>query len=253
MTAAFYDVKNLLSIGHDAKTVKGDKLGVLTGVLYLAPFDISGFQVCPKASEGCKLACLYTAGRGVYTNTQNGRINKTKWFFHERESFLARLVENVESLVRKAAKNNLIPAVRLNGTSDIAWEKFKVIRKGITFGSMMEAFPEVTFYDYTKVLGRTKAVNMPNYHLTFSLSESNDREAAKALSQGYNIAVVLRVGRSEVKPKHWSGYPVINGDETDVRFMDKKSGHVVALFPKGRARHDKLGFVRDVNSTLKVA
>ena len=252
MTAINY-VKNLLSVGKDAKTVKGEKSGVLTGVLYLAPFNISGYQVCPKASEGCKLACLYTAGRGVYTNTQNGRINKTLWFFKERESFLATLVDNVEALIRKAKRENLIPAVRLNGTSDIAWEKFKVIRNGNMYGSIMEAFPEVIFYDYTKVLGRSKAVSLPNYHLTFSLSESNDRDAVKALSQGYNIAVVMRVGRSEKKPKTWSGFPVINGDETDVRFMDKAHGHVVALFPKGRARHDKLGFVRGVNDKLKVA
>jgi hypothetical protein len=246
-------VKNLLSVGKDAKTVKGEVKGVLTGVLYLAPFNISGHQVCPKASEGCKLACLYTAGRGVYTNTQNGRINKTKWFFEDRESFMAAIVGNVESLIRKAKREGLLPAVRLNGTSDIAWEKIAVVRNGVRYASIMEAFEDVCFYDYTKILGRTKAINLPNYDLTFSVSESNDKDALKALAQGYNIAVVMRVGRKETKPATWSGFPVIDGDETDLRFMDKKRGHVVALFPKGKARYDKLGFVRDVNSTLKAA
>ncbi len=250
---AYNVVKNLLSVGKDAKTVKGETKGVLTGVLYLAPFNISGHQVCPKASNGCKLACLYTAGRGVYTNTQNGRINKTKWFFEDRDAFMASIVDNVAALIRKANREGLLPAVRLNGTSDIAWEKIAVVRNGVRYASIMEAFPDVCFYDYTKILGRTKALSLPNYDLTFSVSESNDKDALKALTQGYNIAVVMNVKRKEAKPKTWSGFPVIDGDETDLRFMDKKRGHVVALFPKGRARHDKLGFVRDIHSSLKAA
>lgn len=246
-------VKNILSVSKDAKTIKGTKLGVLTGVLYLAPHDLSGFQVCPKASEGCKLACLYTAGRGIYSRTQNGRINKTKWFFENRESFMATLVDNVNALIRKADRENLMPAIRLNGTSDIAWEKMAVTIDGVKHASIMEAFPDVQFYDYTAILGRSKAVKLDNYQLTFSLKENNDKDAQKALAQGYNIAVVLRLGRTETKPTTWSGYPVINGDETDVRFMDAKHGHIVALFPKGKGRYDTSGFVREINSQLKAA
>lgn len=249
----FTRTKYLLSISADAKTVKGSKLGVMTGVLYLAPHDLSGFQVCPKASEGCKLACLYTAGRGVYTYTQNARINKTKWFFEERVSFMETLVSDIKRLIRKAERENMIPAVRLNGTSDIAWEKLKVTRDGVVYASIMEAFPDVQFYDYTAILGRTKALNLHNYHLTFSLKENNDKDARKALDQGYNLAVVMRVKRKEAKPKRWAGYPVVNGDETDVRFMDKQGGTIVALFPKGKGRADTSGFVRDVTSTLKAA
>ena len=243
--------KKLLAISADAKTVKGNKLGVMTGVMYLAPHNLSGFQVCPKASEGCKLGCLYTAGRGVYTNTQQARIAKTKWFFEDRKSFMDVLVADIECLLRKADRANMIPAVRLNGTSDIAWEKFSVIRNGVKYDSVFEAFPDVQFYDYTKILNRKKAITIKNYHLTFSLSESNDKEAITALAQGYNVAVVLRVKRKEVKPKTFAGYPVIDGDETDVRFMDKKHGHIIALFPKGKARHDTLGFVRNVNDTIR--
>jgi hypothetical protein len=249
----FSPVQNILSVGKDAKTIKGTKKGVMTGILYLAPHLLSGYQVCPKASEGCKLACLYTAGRGVYSRTQNGRINKTKWFFEDRESFMETLVNNMEALIRKANRENMIPAARLNGTSDIAWEKIACVKNGIKYASIMEAYPEVRFYDYSKVLGRSKALKLKNYHLTFSLSESNDNDAQKALAQGYNLAVVLRLGRTEKKPKRWSGYPVVNGDETDVRFLDPKHGHIIALFPKGRGRKDTSGFVREVNSTLKAA
>ncbi len=241
----------LLSIAADAKTVKGQKKGYLTGVLYLAPHNLSGFQVCPKASEGCKMACLYTAGRGVYTNTQTSRINKTKRFFQERDAFMAELVKNVEALIRKAGRMSLIPVVRLNGTSDIAWEKIKCVRGGKEYASMMEAFPEIQFYDYTKILGRKKALSLPNYSLTFSLSEDNDAEAREALAQGYNVAVVMHVKRKETKPATWGGFPVCDGDETDLRFLDPDGGHIVALFPKGKGRKDTSGFVREKDAGFK--
>lgn len=234
---------NLLSVSADAKTVKGEKKGFLTGILYLAPHTISGYQTCPKASDGCKAACLYTAGRGVYNSVQTARINKTKLFFENRDFFMAALVSNVESLIKKAKKMKLTAAIRLNGTSDIAWEKFKVIRDGKEYASIMEAFTEVQFYDYSKVLGRTKALSLPNYHLTFSLSENNDSDAVKALAQGYNVAVVLDIKKSDPKPEMWGGYPVIDGDESDVRFLDKK-GVIVGLSAKGQARKDNIGFVR---------
>lgn len=247
-----YRTKNLLSIGNDAKTVKGLKKGILTGVMYLAPHSLSGHQVCPNASEGCKAACLYTSGHGRFTNTQVARINKTKWFFEDRESFMATLVKNVEALIRKAEREGLIPAVRLNGTSDIAWEKIACTRDGVQYRSIIEAFSEIQWYDYTKVLNRKRALSLPNYHLTFSLAEDNDLDAAKALVQGYNLAVVMRLGKKDTKPETWSGFPVIDGDETDVRFLDPKGGTVVALFAKGDARKDTSGFVRDPEGGLNL-
>lgn len=243
----------LLSVAADAKTVKGQKMGYLTGVLYLAPHTISGYQVCPKASEGCRLACLYTAGRGIYTNTQKSRIAKTKRFHEDREAFMAQLVDELEALIRKAKRENLIPVARLNGTSDLPWEKIKCNRKGKAYASIMEAFADVQFYDYTKVLGRSKALSLPNYSLTFSLSEDNDADAMKALQEGYNVAVVMNVGRKEDNPVKWGGFPVVNGDETDLRFLDPKGGHIVGLFPKGKARKDTLGFVRAKDSGFERA
>lgn len=242
--------KKLLAVAADAKTVKGAKKGYLTGVLYLAPHTISGYQVCAMATAGCKLGCLYTAGRGVYSNTQQSRINKTKFFHEHREEFMAILVKDIEALARKANRMDMIPVVRLNGTSDLPWEKLACVRDGVKYASLMEAFPDLNFYDYSAILGRKKAIELPNYHITFSLKENNDKDAIKAIEQGYNVAVVMNTRRTEAKPETWSGLPVVDGDETDLRFLDPSSGHIVALFPKGKARHDTLGFVRDKNGAF---
>ncbi len=244
-------IKNLLSISADAKTIKGEKKGYLTGILYLSPYNLSGFQVCPKATEGCKAACLNTAGRGVYDRTQQSRLNKTRFFFNDRKSFMEVLVNDLQRLIRKANRMNMIPVARLNGTSDLPWEKMECVRGGQTFASPMEAFPEINFMDYTAVLGRKKALGLPNYHLTFSLKENNDTDADKALKEGYNLAVVMNLGRTESKPATWSGYPVVDGDETDLRFLDP-AGHIVGLFPKGKARYDSTGFVRSPTGRLNI-
>lgn len=249
----FERAAKLLSVSADAKTVKGEKEGVLTGILYLAPHMLSGFQVCPKATQGCIAACLYTAGQGVYSSVQKSRINRTRWFFLERETFMATLVEDIKRLVRKAKKLGMEPAVRLNGTSDLAWEKFTVTVDGVEYRNLMVAFPDVAFYDYSKISGRKAALALPNYHLTFSLAEDNDAEAAAALAEGYNVAVVMRVKRKEEKPATWGGFPVIDGDATDIRFRDPKGGHIVALYPKGQAPKDGLGFVREKDGGLRAA
>lgn len=240
----------LLSVNRDAKTKKGNQFGVLTGILYLAPANVSGYQVCPKASEGCKAACLYTAGHGVYAKVQNGRIKRTLRFFRERDAFMADLVEDIGRVVSAAKRNGMMPAIRLNGTSDIAWEKFKVSRDGVEYANVFEAFPTVQFYDYTKILGRKSALKYKNYHLTFSLSESNEKDAVKALGAGFNVAVVMNLGKKDAKPTMFAGYPVIDGDVSDIRFNDKRGGHIVALTAKGRARHDTSGFVKTIDFKL---
>ena len=119
---------NLLSISADAKTIKGLKLGFLTGILYLAPYKtIPLYNTCPMASiAGCDIACLYTAGRGAYSSVQNARINKTNWYYQDRESFINQLIKNIYSLIYKANKLGLIPLIRLNGTSDIKWENIDI-------------------------------------------------------------------------------------------------------------------------------
>jgi len=209
------------------KTVKGEKLGVLTGILYLAPAKISGYEVCPRRSAGCTAACLYTAGMGAFSNVQQARINKTKMYFEDRPNFLFQLEKDIKALVKKAKKLNMKPAIRLNGTSDINW-----MSSGI-----MDKFPDVQFYDYTKVLRRLKDKIPTNYNITFSKSEDNNSECETALELGFNVAAVFKN-----LPQQYMGRQVINGDETDVRFADGK-GVVIGLTAKGKARKDLSGFV----------
>ena len=215
------------------KTSKGEKLGILTGVMYLAPAKISGYEVCPRRSAGCTEACLYTAGMGAFSNVQLARINKTKLFFEDRENFMTQLRKDIIALVRKAEKTNMIPAVRLNGTSDIEW-----LRTGI-----VNEFPDVQFYDYTKVLNRLTKDIPANYHITFSQNESNGFEVMTALNSGFNAAVVFSTKKGEALPETWNNFPVYDGDDTDVRFQDPKGGYVIGLRAKGKARKDTSGFV----------
>ena len=216
------------------KTSKGEKLGILTGILYLAPAKISGYEVCPMRSAGCTAACLYTAGMGAFSNVQQARIKKTKMFFEQREEFFKLLHKDIKSLIAKAKKENLVPAIRLNGTSDINWVRFKIF----------EQYPEVQFYDYTKMLNHlTKDV--ANYHITFSKNESNDLDCKIALERGYNVAVVFNTKKGLSLPPFWNDYPVYDGDDTDVRFYDPNN-HVIGLRAKGMAKKDNSGFVINV-------
>jgi hypothetical protein len=209
------------------KTLKGEAFGYATAILHLAPFKLSGKNVCPKASKGCSQSCLNTAGHGRYSNVQNARKNRTLRFFNEREVFERDLIADIETQIRRARKNNLIPAIRPNGTSDLPALAIK----------MAKSFPEVQFYDYTKI-AKTFEKELPkNYHLTFSRSENNENECFEVLKKGYNVAMVF-----DKLPKTYKGYKVVDGDKSDLRFLDKK-GVIVGLSAKGKARHDKSGFV----------
>ena len=230
----FTKAKKLLKIDNNAKTVKGQKAGYMTAILYLAPSTQSGFQVCPMASEGCKKACLYTAGHGAFNNVQQGRINKTRWFIQERNTFMDQLRKEINNHVKNATRKGFIPCIRLNGTSDISWEATGIF----------EQFPEVQFYDYTKIYKRAlKFVNgqyPSNYHLTYSLNEDNYKEAFDILLKGGNISAVFR---NEL-PENYKGYKVINADETDLRFTDDNN-IIAGLKAKGQAKKDYSGFVLD--------
>ena len=217
------------------KIQKGTKLGYLSFILHLAPADLSGREVCPKRTIGCTAACLNTAGRGGMfrkgetTNTiQRARIRKTQYFFDNREAFMADLVNDVLKAVRFAQKKNLTPVFRLNGTSDLSWEKYNIADTG---KNIFQLFPTVQFYDYTKVLGR-KVAHLENYHLTFSKADGNDADVKKALAQGLSVVAVY-----DSIPE---GVP--SADETDLRFLDPK-GIMLGLKAKGRAKKDYSGFV----------
>lgn len=226
----------LLGIDTNVKTVKGQSKGYMTAILYLAPANISGYEVCPMATAGCRAACLYSAGRGAFSTVQKSRIAKTKWFFEDRAAFMAQLVKEIAAFIKYATKRGFIPTVRLNGTSDIVWERVAVPG----FANVMDMFPAVQFYDYTK---RHNRKDLPaNYHLTYSLAEDNDSNARKALDNGINVAAVFRV---PAFPATYMDRPVVNGDETDLRFLDER-GVVVGLKAKGKARKDTTGFVKEV-------
>ena len=150
---------NLLSTGNP-KTLKGMAQGYMTYILHLAPANLSGQEVCPKRTAGCTDACLNLAGRGGMfkkgetTNAiQQARIRKTKLFFADRDTFMAMLVKDITLAIKQSEKAGLIPAIRLNGTSDLSFEKYGFTDKGVFYQNIFARFPNVQFYDYTKVLG----------------------------------------------------------------------------------------------------
>jgi hypothetical protein len=223
----------LLSVNADTKTIKSNKAGFLTGILYLAPYNLSGVNLCPFAKVAeCHVACLNTAGRGVFNNVKEARLRKAKLFNDNRGEFMAQLIEDINKLKREAKKKNLQPVIRLNGTSDIEWEN---IRAGEY--TIFDLFPDLQFYDYTKNPNRK---NLPaNYDLTFSYSgvESFIKFNRQALANNMRIATVFRI-----MPSEFLGRQVINGDDHDARFIEDKN-LVIGLKAKGKARQDKTGFV----------
>ena len=238
----------LLSTGNP-KVLKGMSQGYNTYILHLAPANLSGYETCPKRTLGCTAACLNTAGRGGMfkrgenTNViQQARIRKTKMFFENRVEFMTTLVKDIELGIKQSKKMELVPVFRLNGTSDLSWEKYEVVRNGQLFRNIFIAFPEVQFYDYTKVLGR-KVKEYSNYHLTFSAADGNDSDVLKAMNEGLNVAVVFGIKKTLPMPVDYLSRPVFNGDESDLRFLDPK-GVIVGLYAKGKAKKDATGFVK---------
>ena len=229
-------MQKLLGINTNYKTIKSEKVGVLTGIIYMSPYNLSGKNVCPGASAGCAAACLNTAGRGAMNVVQAARLKKTQRFFQDRQQFLWDLVNEISALRRKAKARGLKAAVRLNGTSDLPYERYKIRDTG---KNIMELFPDVQFYDYTKLENRIVGQQLPaNYHLTFSRAEDNDHKLAAVLE--HTSAAVVFSGEL---PATWRGYPVIDGDEHDARFTDAGAGVIIGLTAKGKAKHDASGFV----------
>ena len=247
----------LLTVGNP-KVLKGMTQGYMTYILHLAPANLSGYETCPKRTVGCTAACLNTAGRGGMfkkgesTNViQKARIRKTKLFFEDRITFMNLLVKDIELAIKQCIKKDLIPVFRLNGTSDLSWEKYEVLRNGQSYTNIFEAFSQFQFYDYTKILGR-KVGFVDNYDLTFSAADGNDADVQKAIVQGYNIATVFGVKKTDPLPKTYFSRIVINGDESDLRFLDRR-GVVVGLYAKGKAKKDTSGFVKYPTFLMKAA
>lgn len=217
----------LLSQGNtNTKILKGTRsqTGFLPFILHLAPTDLSGYNVC---------------GRGVFSNVQHARIRKTKQFFENRGQFMLDLMHDLSAALRSAKRKGLKCVVRLNGTSDIPWERVRV-ENGL---SIIALYPEIQFYDYTKHVSRAlqsvRSPNWPkNYHLTFSKSEVTPDHTWRVRDAGVSVAIIFS---KTPGPKIW-GIPTINGDVHDFRFLDPR-GVIVALTAKGKAKRDTSGFV----------
>lgn len=223
--------KSLITSG-DAKTIKGEKLGYRTGIMYLAPASTSGvINVCPSASLGCMAMCLNTAGRGQQAMVQQVRLARTIQLKTNPLSFTRQLHSEVLDLINSARRAKMIPAIRINGTSDLP-------RLALP---LAEEFDTVQFYDYTKLPKPWQRVRK-NYDITFSRSETNEKECLAALDNGINVAVVFSTKKTEKLPDEYLGFEVISGDIHDLRFLDKK-GVIVGLTAKGRAKKDTSGFV----------
>jgi hypothetical protein len=229
----------------NSKTIKGEKYGYKTFILYMAPniLNNEGKNLCPMATKGCIKSCLYSAGMGKFTNVQKARINKANYFIRNRKEFLNDLYFDVLLAQVIASRENLIPVFRLNGTSDIQWERIKVKDNKNIF----ELFPDLQFYDYTKIVNRFNKKLPENYNLVFSYSKERDyytdidNLSTNLLKKDINIAVVFRMEL----PKTYLGFPVIDGDESDLRFNDY-TGVIIGLKAKGQAKNDTTGFVVDI-------
>jgi hypothetical protein len=235
--------EKLLGVDTNAKTIKGEKYGIKTAILYLMPAMGSGVNLCANAViAGCEKPCLFGAGRGAMNSVMLSRLRKTLYFNQFRDQFMAQLSREVTLEKAKAKRKGYILIVRPNGTSDIRYENIPVLG----YENIMALHSDVQWYDYTKLANRR---NIPaNYDLTFSYSglPAYAPFVAKAVAKGERIAVVFRnraiVEQMLANGETFLGLPLVDGDNTDIRHLDPKNT-IVALYAKGKAKRDQSGFV----------
>lgn len=250
------------------KAKKANGTGWLNLILYLAPHNFAGAgNLCPKASPACIASCLglYSGQASMVAsdapehanNVRKSRILKAQHFMRNRATFMASLVRDIAKNYKVATRDGLRVCIRLNGSSDISFEGIAIaidaeqskylMSCGLEcapgfYKNVFAVFPSLQFVDYTKITQRMTRALPSNYHLTFSRSETNDREAIEALVMGKNVAAVF-----ETLPDTWHGFKVINGDNNDLRHLDPRNaaqGYVIGLTPKGpKAKRDTSGFV----------
>ena len=222
---------HLFTVGN-AKTVKSQKVGYLTLILHLMPSTANARKIdlCPFASNACRALCLVNSGRSeIFRTINKARLRKTEEFLSDREGFTLKLIQEIKHYQKVALRKGLKLAVRLNGTSDISWYKIKY-----AWMNLFEIFPKVQFYDYTKnPFIAYASEEIKNYDITFSWSGNNASNCHEFLGYGFNVAVPFAgLKRTEEVPKEYLRKEVIDGDKTDLRFLDKK-GRIVGLRVKG--------------------
>ena len=217
---------------QSAKMQLSSKNGTITYCLYLAPWNISGHQVCP-AGAYCHAHCLNASGRNrcdiatrgfEHSHINVSRIKKTRLFYDNRELFMAILIYEIEATRRYAIAHDMDFSIRLNGTSDLSPELFI---DPLTGKNILQLFPDVPQYDYSKVFSRVNLMERyPNYTLVFSYDGHNIDKCLEWLNRGGNVAVVF--ADNSRLPKEFMGYPVCDGNLWDMRYLDPKQ-HVVGL------------------------
>jgi hypothetical protein len=210
------------------KISKGEAHGYLTGIIYLNPQD---YDLCPMATAVCREVCIYGTGKGNMPNVIAGRTRKTELYLNDFDEFERRVRKDIDALIRKAAREGLIPVVRFNGTSDLPFV--------VKFRQIMADYPELQFYDYSKVIKYWRlAQDIPNYHVTFSASGENQAEVAEVLAQGGQVAIVSAADTFYIKRKY--GATAEEGDSHDLTFL--RNSQLLVLSPKGKAKKDNTGF-----------
>lgn len=245
----------LLTIQSDPKTVKGEQYGYITAVMYLSPSDRSGVQLCPFAKQaGCEATCLNTAGRGAFHSVQQARLRRSRLLNVKTDAFYPQLKAEIEAFQLKAERLGLKPVVRLNGTSDIVWEQMTPFNGKTVF----EEFPNLQFYDYTKIAKRLGRKLPSNYHLSLSYSEADSKFAKSCWKAFYErqASLIMVINREAEKNGALRdlkavGYNVVDGDLHDLRFLDEPNS-LVLLKAKGRARSETNGFVLTYNDVRRI-
>ena len=240
------------SVNSSSKMAKGLKYNESTYIIYLAPAKSSGYEVCPMRTDESTTACLNESGRNkidIHKNQINqARIKKTKLFFEDREFFMGWLIYEIGKEKEKAERSGLRFSVRLNGTSDLDPTTFKLDNKNI-----LEWFPDVSFYDYTKVSKRFRLLEKySNYDLTYSFSGYNMMDCINLLKDGKGRVAMVFEGKQ--LPTKWSGYDVIDGDAYDMRYLDEQNVIVGLKFKKVRNKIDTANnkFIIPMNSPYSI-
>lgn len=241
-------MQNRIFSFDSAKAIKAQSYGWLNAIHYMAPADLAGVgNLCPHATASCKALCLgwHSGQAGMVAHdadlnsVRKSRIDKARRFMTARADYMADVVRSIELGIKRARKLRMRLCVRMNGSTDIAWEGIACVRNGKRYANLMLAFPRVQFVDYTKNPNRFNRPLPANYSLTLSRHEKNDAAVVRLVSSGVANAAVVFAS----VPDTWQGLTVINGDAHDLRHLDPK-GVIVGLTPKGRkAKADTSGFV----------
>lgn len=244
-------ISYLGAINHSAKLKKNGKINhQYTYAIYLAPYTMSGYNLCRFSTPECRKGCLNTSGRAGMdivsgrNQIMPARIKKARLLVEHRDFFMAWMIAEINSAIKKAERDGYGFSVRLNATSDVNWIETKYKGKWNIF----EIFPDVKFYDYTK--DHTRFDNVPkNYFLTYSYTGRNWKHCENLLHRGFNVAMVFKVRNEKHIPNNFRGYEVINGDITDYRIADKQ-GIIVGL--KWKSIADKQAEKEVLNSCFVV-